>query len=1265
LSAPIPAPYPPAFLARDIDEDGEADLLMNRTEQLVLAPVSAIIAPPPILSLSDAPAAAVGADFDGDGNNDLAVAIRSAGTVQIYEWRFASGYQLATSFAVSDPTSMTALDDDRDGDIDIAVATGTSGRVQLWSNQGGTFTAGRVVTLSADLHRLVGTADLDSDGSSEMLVGHYRGLVVVPAAAAGQQLRYAAVPGDNFESAVRNATTMHFDEEGDPEIVVTGGSGTTILFHRDGQWLALRHFNHDSLGVDVAAADLDGDCREDLVVLLADGKVSTFLNAGNGTFVERGSYDATSLGLTNQGSASELVLADIDRDGMVDAVVAGRQSFAVLLNSGDGVLGRANVFPTAGSALGLSLASLDRDSLADLVVWNGFYGSVQPFNNHSAITTQLDCNLNQTPDSCELLGRDCNGNRVLDDCEPDGDRDTIPDACDLCFNTDDRLDSDGDRRPDCRDNCPALANPTQLDRDQDGAGDGCDACINDPNKTAPGLCGCGHGDQDSDNDQVPDCNDGCPYNGQRISPGLCGCSNQTSDADRDGDSYIDCIDNCPAIANADQVDEDGDGSGDLCDGCPSDPNKQEPRHCGCGAAETDSDGDWVPDCIDQCPSNPFRAQRGNCGCDAPATDRDFDGIPDCDDQCPLDTYKTAPGRCGCGFADFDDDDEPLACPTPTVPGSATATATVTATPHSTVLAFEVTSFMDETDTDPGDGACRASSGACTLRAAMQEANALYGPDRIVLPPGSYRLTITGADEDSAASGDLDLTDDIEIFGTDRNGTIIDARGIDRVVEVHSAVIAELRNLTLTKGQYTGTHHPAQRVVGGILNHGLLTLESVILRDNTGSSPNFLEGVGGVANYGEIAARNLFVTGNSGRSSGAIRNFGTLSIQDAQFLNNHASAGVLGNSGTARLDRVEAIDNSGQRGSFDNSGDLELRNSAVRGYGYSDTGMTNASGGSLLVEDCQLEGNGGWAVDNAGRLAIRDSVLRANGLEPIGTLAYGGALYNEGEAEVTRSVFADNGGFRGPGVLNRAELTMSNCTISDNHGFEEGAGLYAEAGTAVLNNVTITRNLADVGAGLAVAAGARVELRNTIVAANVSRGLGGSDCVGMPVSLGHNLIGDARNCQLQATVGDLIGVPADLRATRTADGGRLHYVPLPDSAAIAARDPSSCEPLDQLGTSRLLTGGCEIGAIEVTGIAPTPQVSCTPAATATPLPIFCSGDCDRNGAVTVDEIITLVTSALGTTDPSACSTGDQDHSGTITVDEVVTAVTKALFGCFPA
>jgi len=63
-----------------------------------------------------------------------------------------------------------------------------------------------------------------------------------------------------------------------------------------------------------------------------------------------------------------------------------------------------------------------------------------------------------------------------------------------------------------------------------------------------------------------------------------------------------------------------------------------------------------------------------------------------------------------------------------------------------------------------------------------------------------------------------------------------------------------------------------------------------------------------------------------------------------------------------------------------------------------------------------------------------------------------------------------------------------------------------------------------------------------------------------------------------------------------------------------------------------------------------------------VPLVCVGDCNDDGTVTVDEILTMVNIALGNTPVSACTAGDANHDGQITVDEIIAAVSNAINGC---
>lgn len=78
------------------------------------------------------------------------------------------------------------------------------------------------------------------------------------------------------------------------------------------------------------------------------------------------------------------------------------------------------------------------------------------------------------------------------------------------------------------------------------------------------------------------------------------------------------------------------------------------------------------------------------------------------------------------------------------------------------------------------------------------------------------------------------------------------------------------------------------------------------------------------------------------------------------------------------------------------------------------------------------------------------------------------------------------------------------------------------------------------------------------------------------------------------------------------------------------------------------------------ITPTPSVTASSSATPTSTP--CVGTCHSEGVVSVDDVVAMLTVALGSDDPGRCPSGDGDRNGTITVEEVLAAITNALYGC---
>ncbi len=83
----------------------------------------------------------------------------------------------------------------------------------------------------------------------------------------------------------------------------------------------------------------------------------------------------------------------------------------------------------------------------------------------------------------------------------------------------------------------------------------------------------------------------------------------------------------------------------------------------------------------------------------------------------------------------------------------------------------------------------------------------------------------------------------------------------------------------------------------------------------------------------------------------------------------------------------------------------------------------------------------------------------------------------------------------------------------------------------------------------------------------------------------------------------------------------------------------------------------LGAVEAA--VATPTAASVPSGTP---PSGCIGDCDHNGTVTVDELITGVDIAIGAAPLTVCPTFDCNGTGLVTVNCLVEAVSDALNGC---
>jgi len=454
--------------------------------------------------------------------------------------------------------------------------------------------------------------------------------------------------------------------------------------------------------------------------------------------------------------------------------------------------------------------------------------------------------------------------------------------------------------------------------------------------------------------------------------------------------------------------------------------------------------------------------------------------------------------------------------------------------------FVVDVTTDSVDALPGDGICADSVGACALRAAVQEANALPGPDTITLGAGTFVLSIAGAGEEVAATGDLDVTDALTFQGAGRSDTSIDAQLLrdpftgegDRVLDVHAASAVTLRQLTLTGG-VPSADGGGLRVVGASLD-----AEDIVLLRNHAGSEAPRDGGGGIfASDASVILRGV------------------------QILEN-ACTSLLGAGGI-----------NGRGGGI----------CAVR----SDVTLI----GGLLDEN--RAGNGGGIFLDSGTLDLRDATLRGNhaedggggGMAILATLPAPPPLVS-----IHRSSFIHNAAQEGGGIaLAQGHLTLRNASLARNYA-TTGGGLLAGTGCVVdLFNVTIAGNESGLGGGVHAVPGAIVSVANSIIGDNEQEypGAPAPDWSGELLSLGYVLVENTDGTVLLGDpTGLVIGQDPGLEAPAD-NGGATETVGLRViSPAIDAGSPQApgggapaCEATDQRLVARPFGAACDLGAYE--------------------------------------------------------------------------------------
>lgn len=460
---------------------------------------------------------------------------------------------------------------------------------------------------------------------------------------------------------------------------------------------------------------------------------------------------------------------------------------------------------------------------------------------------------------------------------------------------------------------------------------------------------------------------------------------------------------------------------------------------------------------------------------------------------------------------------------------ATGALVLAAAAPASAVTFTVDTTKDGVDANTADTTCATAAGKCTLRAAIDEANATGGDDDIALPAGTLELTRPPGAAASNSGGDLYITEAVRIEGEGRNRTVIEQTVRDRVLFSNAGVLFEpvqLSGVTITGGRLTA---PGNQFGGGIRTEdGALLLNRVNVRSNLVDPDP--------------------VAGNSGGG-------GIMSVDSILLL---FSTTVGGN-------RVEISSETGSAtggGIRADGGTLGISKSVVKGNEAEVIGGGESSGGGIYAN---------------GETSINGTTVAGNVADNGGGIDFGPI---DGGLAIETSTISRNEAREGGGLNLGADIAMDivNTTISGNSA-PRGSAVYAVFGDIDLSHVTVAANVGHRRRGA-------IRIDDLFDPPVIDLSLAGSivfnkgrECGGNVAGItaeARNVIGDA-GCSDPPVTDDDIADP--LLKPLADNGGPTRTHAIKPASGANGLVPSCPWAADQRGEPRAFGMPCDSGAFE--------------------------------------------------------------------------------------
>ncbi len=309
------------------------------------------------------------ADFNADGAVDLAVAGEADTVIKVMRNNGSGAFAVANTLNIgSTGCTLAAGDVNGDGRIDLIAADSSSLGVKVFRNLGASFAPRVLYPVSNGYFSDVELADFDRDGWPDIVLNGTDFWLLRNDGSGGFLTPVDVGPSDGWELEVGD-----LDGDGWPDLASGDYLPNTVSVLRNDQAGGFEprvDWGTTDQPRSIAAADLDGDGRLDLVAASADSsarRATILRNVGDGKFHARRDYPLV-------GFVNDVVLGDMDNDGEQDAVAAvyvpNLNRLGLFFGQGDATFEQPSYTEHWGNMqpTGLALGDLDRDGWLDVAV---------------------------------------------------------------------------------------------------------------------------------------------------------------------------------------------------------------------------------------------------------------------------------------------------------------------------------------------------------------------------------------------------------------------------------------------------------------------------------------------------------------------------------------------------------------------------------------------------------------------------------------------------------------------------------------------------------------------------------------------------------------------------------------------------------------------------------------------------------------------------------------------------------------------------------